>query len=166
MKPQTKPIKRSKQLAPLSREHHETLLFAWKIERGIKYGVSNKIIADYCNWFWQDELKDHFKKEEESLITVLPVDHPMIAKMLDDHEAIEASIKELTEHPSQYGLERLAHIVACHVRYEERELFPYVEQVASVEQLDNVLSQLISEKKDQPLWKYQFWLKPSTASNS
>ena len=163
MKLPTKPIKRSNQLAPLSREHHQTLLFTWKIRQGIKYGVSNKLMVEYCNWFWETELKEHFQKEEQALVMILPVDHPMMAKMIDDHRAIETQIRQLSEYASEFGLERLGQTVSNHVRYEERELFNYVERMATAEQLDKLLSQLIVENKDQPLWKNQFWLKTSTA---
>ena len=36
---QPKPIKRSKELVPLSKEHHEGLLFAWKIKQGLQNGI-------------------------------------------------------------------------------------------------------------------------------
>src|SRR4029078_13416586 len=131
MKLPPRPIKRSKQLAPLSREHHETLLFTWKIRQGIKYGVSNKLIVEYCNWFWQIELKGHFKKEEAVLGMILPPDHPMMAKMLDDHQAIETQIRQLSAYASEFGLERLGQVISDHVRYEERMLFNYVERIAT-----------------------------------
>ena len=159
MKLPPKPVKRSKQLAPLSREHHETLLFTWKIRQGIKYGVSNKLIVEYCNWFWKTELKQHFQKEEQAVGMILPVDHPMMAKMVDDHQAIEIQIKQLSEYASEFGLERLDRAISNHVRYEERLLFNYVERIATSDQLDKLLAQLIVDKKDQPLWKNQFWLK-------
>ena len=37
-----KPLKRSKELAPLSREHHDGLLFAWKIKQGLANGTPIK----------------------------------------------------------------------------------------------------------------------------
>jgi len=159
MKLSPKPIKRSKQLAPLSREHHETLLFTWKIRQGIKYGVNNKLIVEYCNWFWQSELKEHFQKEEQAMGMILPVDHPMMAKMMDDHQEIESQIRQLSAYASEFGLERLGQAISNHVRYEERMLFNYVERIATSDQLNKLLSQLIVEKKNQPLWKNQFWLK-------
>ena len=38
-----KPLKRSKELAPLSREHHDGLLFAWKIKQGLANGNASLI---------------------------------------------------------------------------------------------------------------------------
>jgi hypothetical protein len=62
-----KPIKRSKELVPLSKEHHGSLLFGWKIKQGLRNGTDPKIIAQFIEWFWQNELQDHFKKEEQVL---------------------------------------------------------------------------------------------------
>ena len=123
-----KPIKRSKELVPLSRDHHEALSFVWKIKQGIRSGISTDSIAADCNWFFQNKLKDHFRTEEEEFSKIMPLDHPMMVKMLDDHRAIENKIKQLNEFPSVYGLERLAQIITYYVRYEERELFNEIER--------------------------------------
>ena len=47
MKPEAKPIKRSKQLSPLSREHHDGLLFAWKIRQGFENGTPLEEMRKY-----------------------------------------------------------------------------------------------------------------------
>jgi hypothetical protein len=151
------PIKRSVQLVPLSQEHHEGLLFAWKINQGIKNGVSNDIIVSYCNWFWENHLQDHFNKEEKAFTWILGTDQPLIVKMLDDHEAIRAKLTELNEAPSEAGLERLAQIITYHTRFEERELYNYIQEVATEEQL-NLIAEAVAEKNERvDEWKYAFW---------
>ncbi|MEO5946621.1 MAG: hypothetical protein ABIP79_07360, partial [Chitinophagaceae bacterium] len=60
MKPETKPIKRSKQLTPLSREHHDGLLFAWKIRQGLENETPLEQLRKYTMWFWQQHIKPHF----------------------------------------------------------------------------------------------------------
>ena len=159
MKAEIKPIKRSKKLAPLSREHHDTLLFTWKIRQGIKFGAGSEAIAAYCFWYWQNHLKDHFKIEEQSLCKILPADHPMMMKMMDDHQAIEIKIKQLAEYPCSNGLERLAQIISYHVRFEERELFNHIEEVASDEQMDELYISLTEQPKECLPWKNEFWLR-------
>ena len=154
----TKPIKRSRELSPLSRDHHESLLFVWKIKQGLKYGINTDTIAAYCNWFLQNHLKTHFKIEENQLSKILPMDHPMMIKMFDDHRAIENKILQLQEYPSTYGLERLAQVVGYHVRFEEREMFNYIEEIASPEQLKELELSHITEKPSVQ-WKFQFWLR-------
>ena len=159
MKVLSTPIKRSKQLAPLSREHHETLLFAWKIRQGKKYGTSSEIIVSYCNWFWETHLQDHFKKEEQVFSSIISIDHPIMIKMLDDHEAIKIKLKQVSEFPSNEGFDRLAEIIIYHVQFEERDLFNYIEQIASPEQLNSIAISLIDEKSKYPPWNHWFWIK-------
>ena len=51
MEQNLKPLKRSQYLAPLSREHHETLLFTWKIKQGLSLKIELDRIVSFCNWF-------------------------------------------------------------------------------------------------------------------
>ncbi|MGZ5191229.1 MAG: hemerythrin domain-containing protein [Flavisolibacter sp.] len=161
MKLETNPIKRSHQLAPLSREHHQVLLFVWKIKQGLKYNVNTETIASYCNWFWETHLKSHFKEEEISLTKILASDHPMMMKMLDDHRAIESKINQLSECATVVGLKRLAQIITYHIRYEERELFNYIEQIASPGQLDEIFQPNSIIEKEYQEWDNHFWVKSS-----
>ncbi len=45
------PIKRSEFLIQLSRDHHFTLLFCWKIKEGLKKDIP-LILKDYVLFFW------------------------------------------------------------------------------------------------------------------
>jgi hypothetical protein len=153
-----KPIKRSSQLAPLSREHHDDLLFAWKIRQGIKYDVAPKIIASYCYWFWENHLQDHFFKEETAFSKILNSEHPMMVKMLEDHVAINSIVQQLAAFPTIASLERLASVISFHVRYEERTLFNYIEEVASPGELEFIYA-TINRKKTSHEWSEAFWLK-------
>ncbi|MER3464637.1 MAG: cation-binding protein, partial [Chitinophagaceae bacterium] len=87
-----KPIKRSEQLVPLSKDHHDGLLLVWKIKQGLKNGTALTDIATYVNWFWQQHLHDHFQQEEQFLAPNLPQDNPMLLQMLDEHQEIKALI--------------------------------------------------------------------------
>ena len=151
------PIKRSKQLAILSREHHDGLLFVFKIKEGVKFEIDAKRITNY--WFWENDLKNHFEKEEAALTKILPVDHPMMIRMLDDHEAIKAKLKELVLYPSHHELSRLAQIVSYHIRFEERELFTQVESLATGQQLEQLATDLLESKTECLAWDDEFWVK-------
>ena len=48
-----KPIKRNPNLMPVSREHHATLLFCWKLRQGVKKDVSAERMKNYIYWFWK-----------------------------------------------------------------------------------------------------------------
>ena len=129
-----KPIKRIAELSPLSREHHEGLLFAWKINRGIQLGVAIQRMADYCRWFWENHLEEHFEEEETVFSKLLPSDHPMLVKMLDDHCEIRSKIDGLRDNATSDSLHRLAQVISYHIRFEERQLFNYVQDISTPEQ--------------------------------
>ncbi|HEX4876854.1 MAG TPA: hypothetical protein VFV31_09305, partial [Chitinophagaceae bacterium] len=75
MKDEIKPIKRSKQLAPLSREHHDGLLFAWKIKQGIANNATVEQMRKFALWYWRQHIKPHFFQEEKILLPYLPPDN-------------------------------------------------------------------------------------------
>src|SRR4028118_1117016 len=83
-----KPIKRCEELAPLSREHHEGLLFVWKIRQGIRKEISSERIISFCKWFWQSALEEHFKQEEKLFVRAMHLEHPMLQQMLEEHRLL------------------------------------------------------------------------------
>jgi hypothetical protein len=65
-----KPIKRSEQLAPLSREHHDGLMYVWKIREGLKNGAAVGKLKQYTIWFWQQHIKTAFLPGRKNPVTV------------------------------------------------------------------------------------------------
>ena len=163
MKHEIQPLKRSRQLAPLSREHHEGLLFVWKIRQGIALNVPAKRIADYCAWYWQNELHDHFRKEEAIFSSLLPASDFLLNTMIEDHQAIAWKMEQVIEGPSYYALQRLAQILYYHVRFEERNLFKHIEQVAPLEKLEEATSQLTVAHPPVTSWPDEFRIKQKAA---
>jgi len=155
-----KPIKRSEHIMPLSREHHFSLLFSWKIRQGLKKGIELQRIISYVNHFFEHNLLVHFREEEETLFAVQ--DDAMVQRALEEHQLVRKLVPELIgaredEIPSR--LAELADLVEKHVRYEERELFPYLEGRLSPEQLAAIGHQLL-EMQPEPLtdsYPDEFW---------
>ena len=101
MAKEIKPIKRSKQLTPLSKDHHDGLLFAFKIKQGLKNGTDVKLVAEYVQWFWKNHLHEHFVEEEQILAPYLPADNDLLKQMMEEHENIEAMIRINEEIPDK-----------------------------------------------------------------
>ena len=154
----TKPIKRSKYLVPLSREHHDGLLFSWKIHRGLALGIELERITHYCNWFYETHLKAHFRKEEYGLSKIISIDDPMMVRMLKDHEAIKMKLNILNEGATASRLEHLAQFLGRHVRFEERELFNYIESMATTDQLKELFCDLNDAYCARQEWSDEFWI--------
>lgn len=152
-----KPIKRSEQLAPLSREHHEALLFVWKLRQGLKNGTDIRIIGQYVQWFWERHLQEHFREEETILARYLPADDAQVLRMMDEHQEIEALIHINESIADGALLTQLADLLNYHVRFEEREFFPHAEKVISTEDLNRVYEQLSKETASCSVWEHEFW---------
>ena len=149
-----KPIKRSEQLISLSREHHDALLFIWKIRQGLKNGTSISLINDYIKWFWQNHLVDHFRQEEEILLPYLLQTDPLAAQLISEHKVIRSMIDQ--QHDSD-SISTFADILDKHVRFEERELFPQIEKNVPLDQLNEIAKKLIAHSQCDRHWGNEFW---------
>jgi hemerythrin-like domain-containing protein len=161
MSKKIKPIKRSKQLTPLSKDHHDGLLFAWKIKQGLKSGADIKLIAEYAQWFWKNHLQEHFREEEQILAPHIPADNELLKQMFDEHDEIEAMIYINENIPDAILLGNLAQAIDDHIRFEERQLFPYAEKIIPEKELNLVYEQLPKEKLECEKWEKEFWVKKS-----
>jgi hemerythrin-like domain-containing protein len=154
-----KPLKRSKELAPLSREHHDGLLFAWKIKQGLANGTSVETLCNYTRWFWLNHIKPHFKEEEKVLVRFLPGDNALVQQMFKEHSQIRDLLLSLDKAPDPGSFQELADLINDHIRFEERQLFAYAEENLSPEQLDNIYKDLAHESECNTEWKDEFWAK-------
>lgn len=157
METNKKPIKRSDELAPLSREHHDGLLFIWKIRQGLANDTALSTIAGYCDWYWQKSLSGHFRDEEELLAPQAPAGDPKVERMKMEHKEIGEKLSSIKEKVEREDLINLANLMEAHIRYEERELFPYLEGILTKEQLQKVHQGLneipdFSEEWPEPFW--------------
>lgn len=155
-----KPIKRSIQLQPLSREHHDGLLFVWKIRQGLEKRISLENLKEYAGWYWRHHIKPHFFQEEKILIPYMPVDHHLALQLKREHEYIRELILSIDREPDKYDFISLANLLESHIRFEERELFNYLEELLTAQQLEEVFEKLekhpVSCKEE---WKDEFWVK-------
>ncbi|MDX1685432.1 MAG: hemerythrin domain-containing protein [Saprospiraceae bacterium] len=127
------PIKRHTALQPLSREHHFGLLLSWKIRQGMKRDVEGERIKKYIRWFWESELRSHFRYEEEYVFPILGSDDELVQRAEKEHEKIEEMIS--SEEASRAHLDQLQETLIKHIRFEERILFNKIESVASEKEL-------------------------------
>ncbi|MDY0147215.1 hemerythrin domain-containing protein [Halothiobacillus sp.] len=122
-------MRRHAQLQPLSRSHHQTL----RLARQLKLGQWN--LADLRAE--KKELYHHFTEEEStfsSLVFGLADTHPIMAqlsRMIFEHIAIMALISCIEHSKPLDNSEQviaLGELLSEHIAFEERELFPTLEQ--------------------------------------
>ena len=154
------PVKRDENIKRLSREHHFSLLFCWKIRKGLKTDVATERIRKYVQYFWQQHLQPHFREEEK--IFFAPIKDRLVQRAINEHKYIKQQIEDLANYSKnneRKSLAKIADMVYEHVRYEERDLFPHLERKLSKEQLENIGEQI--EKHHQTslrdLYEDQFW---------
>ncbi len=156
-----KPIRRNENIVKLSKEHHFSLLFCWKIRQGIKMEIPASRIIKYVEFFKTNFLSPHFREEEKVLFAALN-DKP-VEKAIKQHEEINSLISKLSKNTDTNPvkqLEKLANLVDDHVRYEERQLFPHIEKALNPTQLEEIGKQLNEEhplSKDE--YDDEFWVK-------
>lgn len=164
---ENKPIKRNKHIVKLSKDHHFTLLFCWKVRNGMKFKVESERIKKYVQYFWQHHMQPHFLQEETILFA--PVKDKAVQRALEEHVLIAQQIKALDAVGDNVAdqLSTLADTVDNHVRYEERELFPHLEKLLTEEQLENIGKQITVQYH--PLLKDdfadEFWVEKKKISN-
>ncbi len=129
-------MKRAEALRPLSREHLAALLTAKKLREAGELDEATQAFLD----FWHGDGVRHFRIEEEVLLPAWAVhgevDHDGVARMLDEHlsirrEALRLEAGEATLEEAQ----QLGQLLHDHVRFEERQLFPKVEDALSAASL-------------------------------
>ena len=153
------PIKRSEQLAPLSREHHDGLLFAWKLRQGLNNNTAIETLRSFCHWYWKQHIKNHFHEEEDILLTFLPTDNKLATQLREEHDNIRELILSIDHKPDTITIGLLADFITRHIRFEERILFDYLEKNLSQTQLDQIHSQLDNAPNNPNEWKDEFWLR-------
>ena len=152
------PIKRSPEIAALSRDHHHTLLLSWKIRQGTKRNVETGRIAAYALHFYDTHIKEHFLEEEVLLFSKLPENDELRTRAINEHHQLRALFGSLTGIPVEYEqLLQLGDKLDQHVRFEERTLFPHIEKTFSTEELQQVGLALAGKGVAAPSWDDEFW---------
>ena len=134
-------MKRHRALVSLSHDHHHALVQARRLARSAAGDEAVRLEAagDFLAFYASDTIP-HFREEEE-LLFPLVVDRggdadELLARVLLEHQRIHALAERLRE--AQAGgradagvMQELGELLNAHVRLEERELFPLIEEVAS-----------------------------------
>jgi hemerythrin-like domain-containing protein len=138
-----KPIKRSEYIAVLSRDHHAGLLFCWKIKEGLKNGIDLQRINQYVKYFWEGHLQEHFREEEILLFSKL--DDELTNRAKRDHQVLAGWFMRIIESKVEYFQDYFSftELLVNHIRFEERVLFPFMEEhlpAAVLEEIGEVLA--------------------------
>ncbi|MFD2907748.1 hemerythrin domain-containing protein [Flavobacterium ardleyense] len=155
-----KPLKRNPAIVTFSKDHHFALLLVWKIREGLKKEIETSRISNYIIHFFDTDLIFHFEEEETLLFSKLPSDNLLRLQAEEEHKLIKLEIDALRNNPEdKVGIENLANILEKHIRFEERELFNYLQEIFTEDELAAVAEAMEARTRDHEIiWKDEFWI--------
>jgi hemerythrin-like domain-containing protein len=130
-------MQRSDALAPLSREHHVALEVALRLRRA-SADTAEEALGRF-EAFWSEHGQRHFAAEEELVLGALPEGDAALAAAAQRLEREHARLRRqaaCVKAGDVEALNELGDLLRDHVRFEERELFPLVEDALSPDALD------------------------------
>jgi hemerythrin-like domain-containing protein len=144
-------MKRHPALQPLSRDHHVALVTPQRLRRA---GAAEAVAArDAFLEFWREHGAKHFRVEEDVLLPVFAVhadpDAECVARMLMDHVRIRAAALQLEPEgePAVAALHELGTMLERHVRLEEREVFPMIEDALPPEAAARLVEAVLAAER-------------------
>jgi iron-sulfur cluster repair protein YtfE (RIC family) len=156
------PLKRNKNLVLLSHDHHDGLMIVWKIRQGFRFLISNTRIADFVVNAFATHLQPHFIEEEQLLFVKLLQDDKLRIQAEGEHAAIRNKVAALqpTSQATAEDLEEFAKLLEEHIRFEERVLFPYIEQQINDGDLEKIGATLKLQHTNKCAftWEDKFWI--------
>ena len=137
-------------------EHRDGLLFADRLHSYARK-VSAERLADYTRWYWVHHIRPHFFHEEKILLPFLPVGSLLAKRLKDEHADIRDLILLLDREQDAHDFRLLAKLLEHHIRFEETELFPWLEKNLSATELEQIHVAIIASAVHGSHWTDPFW---------
>ena len=147
--------KRHAGLIALSHDHHHTLALALRLRQGdaalLNDGWTHDTIeqARRLARYYEDELRIHFKSEEEILFPLVRTHLRDASPLIDSLTAQHREVELIVAHIGRTRGEGLAPLLVAagtllerHIRTEERELFPLCESEIADSVLQHAAGQM------------------------
>ena len=135
-------MKRDEQLQPLSHQHHNGLMAALLLKKGVDKKADPAVMNDFIVSVWNNELRNHFIKEEVYLhphvlqipslmdkYELMKKEHHQIRHVVDAIRSGNSAVEHITEFYT---------LLEKHIRFEERDLFPFIQENIQPEQLSEL----------------------------
>ena len=142
-------MKRHPALVPLSHDHHHGLVQARRLRRAADEADPERRLAAAGEFvgFFAREGSEHFREEEELLFPLLagradPAP-ALLAEIAVQHATVRALVGRLERSIAAGSVEagtlgELGTLLETHIRLEERQLFPLIEEVVPDEELEGL----------------------------
>jgi len=165
-------MKRHPALIPLSRDHHNGLVQALRLRRAAADGDASArlVAASEFGEFFRNEERVHLRDEEEELFPLLlrhvPSQPALLREARVQHVQLQGFARKLEIAVAagivdRETLEATGELLDAHIRLEERQLFPLIEELVP----DDELRRLGLADRDAPA-PFGACARPSRASRS
>ena len=147
---------RSEHLYVFSHEHHHGLIFSVRLKKAAK--ADSNTLRRYIGDFWKNYLVSHFANEEEAFLHFLS-DAELREQFVSEHKQISAlqneieiSKGDIVEKAIQFG-----ELITQHIRFEERVLFPWLQDNLSNSELEKIGLALNEIEVNSHIFDPKFW---------
>jgi iron-sulfur cluster repair protein YtfE (RIC family) len=139
-------MKRHEAIAPLSRDHHNSLLLAQLLKKNApvyrNMPENGKDKVKYAQDQFEAHIKKHFE-QEETMLELAKCSHTEIntlaAEIKKEHLELTALFQLLdTTTDLESNMDALANALEAHIRKEERILFPLLQEHCSKQILQDI----------------------------
>ena len=125
-------MQRAEQLQKLSHQHHNGLMAVLLLKKGVEKQADLSAMNDFIVDTWNNELRNHFIKEEVFLhphVLALPDLMPLYEQMKAEHHTMRKMINDIRSGGSSYEMiSSFYSLLEKHIRFEEREMFGYIQE--------------------------------------
>ncbi|WMJ09750.1 hemerythrin domain-containing protein [Nitrosomonas sp. sh817] len=131
---------RSGALLSLSRDHHTALVLARAARKAVESAdpTACEEVLVKIEEHWRSVMASHFAQEEQLLQAMKnQLAMETISRILSDHALLRGLIVESSTREPLARLQQLGDLLASHVRFEERVLFPQLQPILDAK-IDNV----------------------------
>lgn len=150
------PVKRNPNLMVFSHEHHHGLIFSVRLKSANQ--TNAETLKLYVEDFWSKYLSSHFALEEKLFCGFL-IDEKISNQFFNEHEEIRKLIDAIKNSKNDFAelAARLGEALNAHIRFEERTMFPYLEETLEKKDLKIIGTALASIQVEQHRFEPEFW---------
>ena len=149
---------RDENLYVFSHEHHQGLIFAVRLRKA--HQADAKTLKHYIIDFWDNSLEAHFNNEEKLFLEFIS-DKELRQRFLSEHKQIRTLQKDIVlsnddivEKAKRFGV-----LINDHIRFEERILFPWLQDNLTTADLLHIGSSLDDTDVCSHAFSPRFWEK-------
>jgi len=137
-------MKRHRALEPFSRDHYGGLVIARHLMQD-----RNEASLISLMRLWKEEMEDHFLEEESLLMDLIPQE--MANRLAAEHSEIRLRIESAAA--GKFGPNDVASLgekIHNHIRWEERVLFPWLEQSTDMDPIAEATEAMEARRHELP----------------